>query len=71
MAETTFMTNEEQLKAVFKAALIEVIEEKRDFFQELLEDAIEEIALVRAIEEGKQTETISREEVFKRLEVKT
>jgi predicted GIY-YIG superfamily endonuclease len=71
MAETTFMTTEEQLKAVFKAALIEVIEEKRDFFQELLEDAIEEIALVRAIEEGKQTETISREEVFKRLEVKT
>ncbi|OQY51174.1 MAG: hypothetical protein B6247_20135 [Candidatus Parabeggiatoa sp. nov. 2] len=65
------MTNEEQLKAVFKAALIEVIEEKRDFFQQLVEDAIEEIALVRAIEEGKQTETISREEVFKLLEVKT
>ena len=61
----TFINNEDQLKAVFKAALIEVIEEKKDFFQELLEDAIEEIAMVRAIEEGRQSESISREEVFK------
>ena len=61
----TFINNEDQLKAVFKAALIEVIEEKKDFFQELLEEAIEEIAMVRAIEEGRQSESISREEVFK------
>lgn len=67
----TFIHNEEQLKAVFKAALIEVIEEKKDFFQKLVEDAMEEIALVRAIEEGRQTETISREDVFKLFEVKT
>jgi hypothetical protein len=61
----TFINNEDQLKAVFKSALIEVIEEKKDFFQELLEDAIEEIAMVRAIEEGRKSESISREEVFK------
>ena len=61
----TFINNEDQLKAVFKAAIIEVIEEKRDFFQELLEEAIEEIAMVRAIEEGRKSESISREEVFK------
>jgi hypothetical protein len=67
----TFIHNEEQLKAVFKAAFIEVIEEKKDFFWELVEDAIEEIALVRAIEEGRQTATISREEVFKLFEVTT
>jgi hypothetical protein len=67
----TFIHNEEQLKAVFKAAFIEVIEEKKDFFRELVEDAIEEIAQVRAIEEGRQTETINREDVFKLLEVKT
>ncbi|EDN67091.1 hypothetical protein BGP_1558 [Beggiatoa sp. PS] len=57
--------NEEQLKTIFKTAIIEVIEEKRELFQGLLEEVIEEIALVRAIEEGRQTETISREEVFK------
>ena len=67
----TFIQNEEQLKAMFKAAIIEVIEEKKDFFRELIEDVIEDMALIRAIEEGKQTETISREEVFKLLEVKT
>ncbi|HAI70077.1 MAG TPA: hypothetical protein DCM38_11670 [Gammaproteobacteria bacterium] len=67
----TFIHNEEQLKAVFKAAFIEVIEEKKDFFRELVEEAIEEMAMVRAIEEGRQTETISREDVFKLFEVKT
>ena len=67
----TFIHNEEQLKAVFKAAFIEVIEEKKDFFRELVEDALEEMALVPAIEEGRETETISREEVFKLFEVKT
>jgi len=67
----TFIHNEEQLKAVFKAAFIEVIEEKKDFFRELVEEAIEEMAMVRAIEEGRQTETISRENVFKLFEVKT
>jgi hypothetical protein len=61
----TFINNEDQLKAIFKTALIEVIEEKRDLFQELLQEAIEEIAMVRAIEEGRQSESISREEVFK------
>ncbi len=61
----TFINNEDQLKAVFKAALIEVIEEKKDLFQELLEDAIEEIAMVRAIEEGRKSDSISREELFK------
>ena len=67
----TFIHNEEQLKAVFKAAFIEVIEEKKDFFRELVEETIEEMAMVRAIEGGRQTETISREDVFKLFEVKT
>ncbi|MEN8216840.1 MAG: hypothetical protein ABFS56_10800 [Pseudomonadota bacterium] len=42
MSETV-INNEEQLKTVFKAAFIEVIEEKIYFFKELVEDAIEEI----------------------------
>ena len=40
----------------------------KDFDEEcrgLLEEMLEEIAFVRAIEEGRQTENISREEVFK------
>jgi len=64
MPETS-INNEDQLKAVFKAAIIEVIEDKRDLFKELLYEAIEEIAMVRAIEEGRQSEYISREDVFK------
>lgn len=63
--------DEDRLKTLFKTAMIEVIEEKKDFLQELFEDVIEEVALVRAIEEGRQTKTVSRDEVFKLFEDKT
>jgi len=62
--------DEEQLKTLLKTALVEIIEEKKDFFRGLLEEMLEEIALVRAIEEGRQTENISREEVFRVFEDK-
>jgi ribosomal protein L12E/L44/L45/RPP1/RPP2 len=53
-----------KLKAVFKTALVEVLEERRD----LLRDAIEGIALVRAIEEGRRSEDVSRGEILSLLE---
>ncbi len=56
-----------QIKQLFKAALVEVIEERADWFSQLFLDALEDIALGRAIKEGLQTETVSREEVFKLL----
>lgn len=60
--------NQEQLKDVIKAALIETLEERRDILQDVVEEVVEEIAFARAIAEGEDTETISRDEVFKLLE---
>jgi hypothetical protein len=47
---------------------LEVLEERKDLMRDLLEEALEDIVLVRAIEAGEQTETVSRDEVFKVLE---
>jgi hypothetical protein len=60
--------DEAKLKEMLKSAVAEVFEERRDFVKEIVEEAIEDIALVRAIDEGLNTETVSRGEVFKLLE---
>jgi len=55
----------DQLKEILKEALIEVLEERRDLIQGLVEEALEDVALARAIEQGEGTDTVSRDEVFK------
>jgi hypothetical protein len=60
--------DESRLKQILKEALIEAIEEKKDVFHELIVDAIEDIALVNAIRQGQNTETVSKQEIFDILE---
>lgn len=62
------LIDEAQLKEALKAAIVEVLEERKDLVRDLLEEALEDIALARAIEEGEQTELVTRDEVFKALE---
>ena len=62
------VVNETQLKDLFKTALVEVMEERRDLIRDAVEEALEEIALVRAIEEGRDSGEASREEVFQLFE---
>jgi len=59
--------DQEQLKNIIKTALIEVLEERKDLFQEVIEEAIEDMALVHAIEKGEKTAMTKKEEVFKIL----
>ena len=60
--------DEAQLKALFKSALVEVMEERRDLIRDAVEEALEEIALARAIQAGESSETVSRDEVFQLFE---
>ena len=62
------LIDEGKLKELLKEALIEAIEEKRNIFYDLIVDALEDTAMVRAIQEGEHTETVSKKEVFKILE---
>lgn len=64
----TISADDERLKELMKAAVAEVLEERRDFVRELLEEALEDIALARAIEEGEESVVVSREEVMEILE---
>jgi hypothetical protein len=51
-----------------KSAIVEILEERKDLVREVLEEALEDIALGRAIEEGDQSELVSCDEVFDALE---
>lgn len=55
------------LKETLKKAILEIIQENSDEFQELLTEVIEDIALAKAIEQGETTELVDRETIFKLL----
>ena len=65
MSETTLDTN--QLKELLKTAIVEILQEQKEVFTDIIVEAMEDIALVKAIEEGESTETVSREAIFKIL----
>jgi hypothetical protein len=60
--------SETQIKDLMKAAILEIFQEQRDLFQDLIAEALEDIALVKAIDEGKDSEPVSREAIFEILE---
>ncbi len=62
------VVDDKKLKALLKTAIIEVLEERKDLLRELLEEALEDVALARAIEEGERTKTVSRSQVFSTLQ---
>ena len=62
--------NEYQIKSIFKAAIIEVFEERKDLLVEVLEEVLEDIGLITAMKAGEESAEVSREEVFKLLRSK-
>ena len=64
----TVIENDENLKEVFKSAIIEVLEERKDLVREILDEIVEDIAFSKAIAEGDQTRRVSRDSVFEVLE---
>lgn len=60
--------DEGRLKQVFKEALIEILEEKQNIFHDMILEAMEDIALSRAIREGQDSGTATKQEIFDILE---
>ena len=56
-----------QLKDVFKQAIAELLQERRDLLYDVFIEVLEDIALANAIKEGEETEIVPREQVFKIL----
>ena len=65
---TSTMIDGKELKDLVKATLAEALEEQRALVKEIVEEAIEEIALTRTIDEGLKTKPATRDEVFHVLE---
>ncbi len=64
------ITDSGKLKEIFKQAIIEAMEEKKDVVHDLLVDAMEDLAMIHAIQKGEGTDQVSRNEVFTILEGK-
>lgn len=56
-------SEEDRLKELLKTAIVEVLEERRELVRDVFEEALEDVALVRVIEEEEQSPLISRDEV--------
>jgi hypothetical protein len=61
---TIQLTDSEQVKDLFKQALLEILQEERELFYDLFAEIIEDMALVKAIKAGEESEVVSRDEVF-------
>ena len=58
-------SDDQRTKELFKEAIVELLEERREIVRDLLEEAIENVALVRAIDEGEKTRRTTRKRIFK------
>jgi len=64
------LIDEKKIKDLFKQAIIEAIEEKKEAVHDLLVEVMEDIAMVRAIQDGENSGPASRDEIFQILEAK-
>ena len=65
MAEKSL--DEGRIKELLKEDVLEVLEERRDLIYDVLTEAMEDFALVKAIQEGESSESITKEQVIKTL----
>ena len=63
------LESSDHLKDIFKDAMIEVLEERHDLFAEIVAEALADLALARAIQEGEESADVSREEVFRLIDM--
>ncbi|MEA2082740.1 MAG: hypothetical protein U9O82_00545 [Thermodesulfobacteriota bacterium] len=64
------LIDDRKIKDLFKQAIIEAIEEKKEVVHDLLVEVMEDIAMVRAIQDGENSGPISRDDIFQILEGK-
>jgi hypothetical protein len=59
---------ESELKLIFKQALTEVLEERRDLFYDLFSEVVEDIGLANAIREANIGEQVDESVIFQMLD---
>ena len=61
------ITDETKLKKLLKAAVVEVLEERRDLVRDALAVAVEDLGMIQAIKEGSRSAPVSKDQVFRIL----
>lgn len=67
----TTLVERNELKGLLKESLIELLEERREVFYDLIVEVFEDVAMVKAIQEGQNTPSVPRAEIFAILEGRT
>lgn len=62
------LIDDAKLKALLKEVIIEVLEERSETITSFFAEILEDLALGKAIQEGENSQKISRKEIFKILE---
>ncbi len=60
---TTVSLDEKQFKILLKQTLIELFDERRDIFSDIVAEALEDIGLANAIREGRKNDFVNKEEI--------
>jgi hypothetical protein len=55
--------DEKQFKVLLKEALVELFEERQEFFAAIVVEAIEDIGLANAIREGRKNDFVNKEAI--------
>ena len=58
------LLDDNKLKNLMKQAIIEAIEEKKDVVHDILVDALKDVAMIHAIQDGEDSGSVSRDEIF-------
>jgi hypothetical protein len=62
------LIDDEKLKSLLKDVLVELLEEKKELFYEIVLEALEEAGLIKAIEEGRDNSFVPEDEIMKILD---
>ena len=58
---------ERRIKVLLKDAVVEVLEERHDLLREALQESLEDMATLRAIQDVEKSRLTSRKKIFQRL----
>ena len=59
---------EEEMKSMLEEIVFKLFQEKRELFRDIVEEVLEDMALCKAIEDGRKNEFVSQEKIMETLE---
>ncbi len=59
--------NDDKTKEILTEIMIDILQNRKDLFYDIVIEGIEEIGLANAIQEGRQDEFVEEEEIFSLL----